>query len=193
MNWLGSDNLETHDGVEYVAYQPGKRGSKHVSAPVQDLLRAELAHHDLSSRDTFLVNEYGRPFASPAAMGNKVRDWIIEAGLCVEVAGSNPKQKEKRATRSQHGIRKAVAEAMASNDATVIEIMALLGHSEMKTTQVYVEHVNRRKLAASGRVKMSNMDHGFGGVVHNGEKTEENQHHFGSVAARRGLRKEGNT
>ncbi|SFA39157.1 Phage integrase family protein [Paracoccus halophilus] len=175
MNWLGTDNLESDQGGEYVAYQQQKRGSKLVSVPVQDLLRAELAHHDLSARDTFLVNEYGRPFALPAAMGNKVRDWIIEAGLCVE----DPRTKVKKATRSQHGIRKSVAVAMASNDATVIEIMALLGHSEMKTTQVYVEQVNRRKLAASGRIKMSNMDHGLGGAVHNPEKIQENQYKIG--------------
>ncbi len=116
-------------------------------------------------------------------MGNKVRDWIVDAGLCVE----DPRTKVKKAIRSQHGVRKSVAVAMASNNATVIEIMALLGHSEMKTTQVYVEQVNRRKLAASGRVKMSNMDHGSGHVVQNGEKTEENQRHFGIVAARRGV------
>ncbi|WP_374302599.1 hypothetical protein [Paracoccus sp. (in: a-proteobacteria)] len=57
MNWLGPDNLESDSSGDYVAYQPQKRGSKYVSAPVQDLLRAELAHHDLSARDKFLVND----------------------------------------------------------------------------------------------------------------------------------------
>ena len=39
----------------------------------------------------FLVTEKGQPFASPAALGNKVRDWVKAAGL---------------SSRSAHGLRK---------------------------------------------------------------------------------------
>jgi hypothetical protein len=44
-------------------------------------LQAALDAMPASDGLTFLMNDYGRPFASSAAFGNKFADWCIEAGL----------------------------------------------------------------------------------------------------------------
>jgi hypothetical protein len=46
------------------------------------MLAAELELHE--ARDTYLVTEHGRPFASSGSLDNRVRKWIIAAGLCVD-------------------------------------------------------------------------------------------------------------
>ena len=53
--------------------------------------------------ETWLVNEWGKPFASSTAFGNKFREWVREAGL--------PTSDHARGIKgcSPHGIRKAAA------------------------------------------------------------------------------------
>lgn len=86
----------------------------------------------------FLLTEHGKPFASPKALGNKIRDWVAQAGLV---------DAEKKATRSQHGIRKRGAEEIAEATGSVFAVMAILSHSDIKTAQVYVDKVERARLA----------------------------------------------
>ena len=52
---------------------------------------------------TFLTNDYGRPFASAAAFGNKFADWCMAAGL-KPVLCEDGRVRNYRA----HGLRKAV-------------------------------------------------------------------------------------
>ena len=76
---LGPGNEADHDGVRFIEWQPSKSGSAFVSIPMEDLLAQELKHHE--ERPTYLVTEHGRPFASPGSLDNRVRKWIIAAGL----------------------------------------------------------------------------------------------------------------
>ncbi len=147
---LGPGNEKMIGGVRHIEWQPNKKGSKFVSIPLHDILVNELAHHEPG--ETFLRTSNGKPFASSAALGNRVRQWIIQAGLCVD-ATNEKGETVKKATRSQHGIRKGVAEMMAEAGASVYEIGAVLAHAETKTTERYTEKSDRRKLAAGASKK----------------------------------------
>ncbi len=160
---LGPGNETGHDGVLFIEWQPGKKGSAFVSIPMEDLLAEELKFHE--DRDTYLVTEYGRPFASSGSLDNRVRKWIIAAGLCVDAKdedgnliyeGTGKKKKvKKRATRSQHGIRKGVAALMAESGASEFEIMASFGWTEAKTAAIYTKKFQRRGSAASASKRMA--------------------------------------
>ncbi len=142
--FLGPSNEAFHDGVRHIDWQPRKKGSKFVSIPMDPMLEAELQYH--GARQTYLVTAYVKPFASSGSLDNRVRKWIIQSGLCEEVIDGEGR-KSKKATRSQHGIRKGVAQLLAEGGASTYEIMAVLSHSEPKTTALYTEKVDRRKLA----------------------------------------------
>ena len=76
---------------------------------------------------TFLVNDYGRPFASAAEFGNKFADWCRAAELKA-VKCDDGKVRSYRA----HGLRKAALLALAAG-ATGVELMAVSGHSRSRT------------------------------------------------------------
>lgn len=54
--------------------------------------RVRELHDD---RETYLLNAYGRPIASSGGLDNKVRKWIIKAGLCIKVTDKNSNKVEK--------------------------------------------------------------------------------------------------
>ncbi|SEI87623.1 Phage integrase family protein [Pseudooceanicola nitratireducens] len=163
MHRLGRENEVMHGDDRYLEWQPSKKGSAFVSIPFGEMLAAELEHHD--ERDTYLVTEAGAPFASSGALDNKVRKWIIEAGLCVDatdadgepiyVGKGKRKIVKKVATRSQHGIRKGVAAMMANSGASEFEIMASFGWTEAKTAAIYTKKFARRGSAASASKRMA--------------------------------------
>jgi integrase len=86
----------------------------------------------------WLVNEWGRPFASVTAFGNKFRDWCRAAGID---------------DKSPHGLRKYVSAKLADNGATDREIMAVTGHRTAKEVDRYTRSANQKRLAASGLAK----------------------------------------
>ena len=156
---LGPENEASHEGVGYIEWQGSKRGSAFVSIPMEDYLDEELCRHN--SRTTYLVTEYGQTFASSGSLDNRVRKWIIAAGLCVDARDASgnllyegtgkKKVVKKRATRSQHGIRKGVAELMAQSGATEYGLMSSFGWTEAKTAGIYTKKFQRRGAAASAR------------------------------------------
>lgn len=147
--FLGPGNEATHDGVRYLEWQPRKSGSAFISLPIDDMLAEELENHE--SRETYLATEYGRSFASSGSLDNRVRKWIVAAGL----VGADGK-----ANRSQHGIRKGVAELMAANGATEYELMSAFGWIETKTASVYTKNFQRRGAAASASRRLSGAQDG---------------------------------
>jgi len=93
---------------------------------------------------TFLLNEYGRPFASAAVFGNKFADWCRQAGL----QGVECEDGRVRSYRA-HGLRKAACVALAHAGCTGPEIMAVSGHSSL--AQVAGLHRSSRADPHGGR------------------------------------------
>ncbi|WP_127903396.1 hypothetical protein [Solirhodobacter olei] len=159
---IGPDNVQLEHGRALLAWQPGKKGSKPVAVPVMQELADELALGFVHP-EAFLVTEYGIPFASSGGLDNKIRQWVIDAGLCVEIRDQNGKNR-KKATRSQHGLRKRVAKEIAHAGGTVYEIMARLSHSDVKSSLPYTAEVDREALAKSGFDRVLSASFSDGGV-----------------------------
>ena len=142
---LGRKNESSEAGAAWISFQPGKRGSSFVSVPMHpDLYGATRARKVVGP--TYLLKEDGKPFSSRVGVGNKLHDWIRQAGLT---------DKDGVVNRSAHGIRKAVGGSMAEAGASVYEIMAVNGHSSPKTSAVYTKGASRAKLAASGLARLN--------------------------------------
>lgn len=139
---LGRANERTFDGVTWLCWQPAKKGSAPVEVPILPPLAQAIAAQKVIG-PTYLLNGWGKSFASSAALGNWFRDRVREAGLT---------------DRSPHGIRKAAGELMAIEGATQYHIMAVQGHTQAKTSEVYTRGVNRRKLASDAVAKLASMD-----------------------------------
>lgn len=101
---------------------------------------------------TFLVNDYGRPFASAAAFGNKFADWCRAAGL-KSVLCDDGRIRNYRA----HGLRKAALRMLAHAGATGVELMAVSGHSSLDQVQVYIDEVEQERAAEAAMMKLATM------------------------------------
>lgn len=62
---------------------------------------------------------------------------------------------------SAHGVRKGLAELLVEQGCSQYDIMAILGHSEAKTSEVYTRRVERWKLARSA-FERANLSHAWG-------------------------------
>ena len=140
---MGRACLTEADGEPALHWQPAKAGSQPVTVLMTEMLQTELANHD-PDRETFLMTEHVTPFASSGSLDNRIREWIIQAGI-VDARG--------KANRSQHGIRKGVAELLAKHGATEYEIMTTLGHSDPRTTRQYTKNTERTKMGLSASRK----------------------------------------
>lgn len=138
---LGRGHERKIHGITYLDWQPEKKGSARVTIPILPPLADAISAQTLIG-PTYLLNGWGRPFASSAAFGNWFRDRVGEAGL---------------ENRSPHGIRKAAGELMALEGASQYHIMAVHGHTQAKTSEGYTQGVNRQKLAAEAMRMLSDM------------------------------------
>lgn len=128
--WLGKDQEAERDGLRWMEWQPSKKGSAAVAVPMVRLLIE--ATRDVET-GPYLRTAGGAPFASAAALGGRFRDWCDQAGL---------------PNRSAHGIRKAAGELLALGGATQYHVMAIHGHTNAKTSEVYTKGAERSRLAA---------------------------------------------
>ncbi len=142
---LGPRHEVIRDDQQFISWQPRKRGSQPVEVPLSAELMHEIAGLPQDA-GAYLLSENGAPFASSGSLDNRVRKWIIEAGL-FEIVKNQKGENEKRATRSQHGIRKRRAEMIAEAGGSVYEVMAYLSHSDPKTAAIYTKKVERLGLA----------------------------------------------
>jgi integrase len=97
----------------------------------------------------FLVNDYGRPFASAPAFGNRFARWCHDAGL-------EPVQCPDGRTRNYraHGLRKAALRMLAHRGATASEMQAISGHSSLAQLQEYLNEVEQEQLAEAAMAKL---------------------------------------
>lgn len=140
--WLGRGQEVARDGQLWLEWQPRKRGSAFVALPMlPPLVKATRAATVTGA--TYLLSETGRPFASVEALRVRVQRWCAAAGL---------------PDRSSHGVRKAMAETMAEAGCSQHQIMAVMAHTQAKTSEVYTRGVQRRGLAADGVRALSALD-----------------------------------
>ncbi len=139
---LGRGNEVQRHGQTFLEWQPAKKGSAFVSIPmVTPLVEATRAVTVIGP--TYLLSERGRPFASVEALRVRVQRWITEAGLT---------------GLSSHGVRKAVGDFLAENGATQHQIMAVMAHTQAKTSEIYTRGVDRRNLASTGMQSMAGLE-----------------------------------
>lgn len=91
-------------------------------------------------RKTFLATDYGRPFTSMNAFGNKFRDSCQRAGL---------------EGLSSHGLRKYFSAKMAENEATDRQIMAFTGHRTSREIDRYTKSAEQTRLVRGAKDKRS--------------------------------------
>ena len=105
--------------------------------PMTDAVRAEVAD---CKQMAYMLNDWGRPFASDKALSQRISKWFRQAGVKGTTA---------------HSVRKWVATRMADNGATEYELMAFFGWKDPKEARPYVNAANRERLAdsASGKVQ----------------------------------------
>lgn len=140
--WLGREQEVMHQGQLYLDWQPRKKGSAPVSIPMlPQLIEATRASKIIGP--SYILSEKGKPFSSTEALRVRVQRWCKSAGLT---------------DRSSHGIRKATAELMAESGCTQHQIMAVMAHTEAKTSEIYTKGVQRRVLAADGMRALASID-----------------------------------
>jgi len=73
----------------------------------------------------------------------RVQRWLKEA----EITG-----------KSSHGIRKAMGELLAEMGCSQHQIMAIMSHTQAKTSEVYTKSAERRVLATGGMQALANLE-----------------------------------
>ncbi|RDC69669.1 site-specific integrase [Rhodovulum sp. 12E13] len=156
---LGWQHL--NEGILF--YQPEKRGSAPVSVPLLGWTREELERHPGTKGGPFIRTESGKPFRSPEALRNRIQKWTASAKL--------PKG------RTQHGVRKGAAALLVAAGANQYEVMAVMAHTEAKTSEIYTRSAERARLAAAGIARLDSLnlekvDHDDSSVVHISNKSQ---------------------
>lgn len=132
--WIGRDQETKRGGETWLEWQPRKKGSAPVAIPMLPPLHKATRASTIIG-PAYILNDTGKPFASVEALRARVRRWCDDAGLY---------------GKSSHGIRKAMAEMMAESGCTQHQIMAVMAHTQAKTSEIYTKGASRRALAADG-------------------------------------------
>lgn len=140
---LGRGNECVIDGIEAIRWQPLKKGSSEVSVPLLPPLKQATRAPKVQG-GTYVLGRGGKPYASGDSMSATFIQWCRDAGL---------------EHRSAHGVRKCLGELLAELGCTQYSIMAILGHSEARTSEVYTRRVERWRLAneALNRIDVSQL------------------------------------
>lgn len=139
---LGRRHEIQRDGLTWIEWQPAKRGAQLVSLPMLPPL-ANAVRAQKVVGDTYVLRMDGQPFASAEGLRNNLRTWCDDAGLF---------------GLSSHGIRKAAGHLMALHGATQYEIMAVHGHANASSSEVYTKGVERQKLAKHANSRLTLID-----------------------------------
>lgn len=134
---LGPKHIVEIDGHRYLHFKPQKTKSVAVTVPITPDLQ-EAIDATSTGEETFLITAYGQPH-SAKAFCSKIAQWRREAGISEQL--------------SAHGMRKTVGINLAENGATEYQLMAALGHTTPKVTEVYTRAAKRRDLAIAAAAK----------------------------------------
>jgi len=92
---------------------------------------------------TYLLTKFGKPYKTSESLGQSFIKWCREAGLN---------------NRSAHGIRKAAGHLLAVEGCTQYQIMAIHGHAQAQTSEIYTKGVERWGLATDAMKKLEGME-----------------------------------
>ncbi len=129
-------------GIRGLGWQPKKKGSAFVEIPMLPPLYKATRAAKIQGQ-TYLLTEHGKPFKSPEGLRNRFRKWCDKANLH---------------HLSSHGIRKAAGNLLAEEGCSQYQIMAIHGHTQAKTSEVYTKGVERWRLASEAMQTLSGMD-----------------------------------
>lgn len=138
--WLGRAHEVPRDGVTWLEWTPGKKGSAPVAVPMMPPLWD--ATRSVPDGAAYLLTDHGRPFASPESLRNRIRKWCTAAGL---------------SNRTSHGVRKAVAELLAEAGCSQHQIMAVMAHTQAKTSEIYTRGAQRRAMSGDAMQVLSRL------------------------------------
>jgi integrase/recombinase XerD len=148
---IGSQHviISNKDGRKKLCWRPHKTlrsTAKQLTIPILPALQEALDAMPKGDGTAlaFITNEFGRPFASAAAFGNRFAGWCNDAGL-KPVICEDGRVRNYRA----HGLRKAALRTAAHAQCTLHELMALSGHSSPKQLQEYLEEIEQEFMAVS--------------------------------------------
>lgn len=139
---LGCADEFNQGGIRGLGWQPKKKGSAFVKIPMlPPLFKATRAAK--VQGNTYLLTEYGHSFRSPEGLRNRFRKWCDDAGLY---------------DLSSHGIRKAAGHLLAQEGCSQYQIMAIHGHTQAKTSEIYTKGIERWKLAVDAMRTLEGME-----------------------------------
>lgn len=127
---LGAQHVR--DG--WLCFDQTKTGER-VEIPILPPLAQAVSDH---KAEAFLTTQYGRPF-TVESFGNWFRQACRMAGV----------------DKSAHGVRKALGGVAADFGCSEHEIMALLGHTNPRTSAIYTRSAHRRSLAGAAMEKIA--------------------------------------
>ena len=146
----GDGALRNHPALCWRPHKTLRSTGKMLKVTIIPSLQAALDAMPKSGEAlAFLTNDYGRPFASAAAFGNKFADWCTAAGL-QPVLCWDGRIRNFRA----HGLRKAALRALAHASCTAVEMMHVSGHSSVKQLLEYLEEVEQELMADNAMDKL---------------------------------------
>jgi integrase len=149
LTMLGRKHECVIEGIDAIRWTPNKKGSSEVTVPLMAPMR-EATRAPKIQGNTYVLGRGGKPYSSGDSMSAMFKRWCQEAELD---------------HLSAHGVRKGLAEILAEFGCSQYEIMAILGHSEAKTSEVYTRRVERWKLAL-GAMERVNVSHAWFSVGH---------------------------
>ncbi|WP_298373852.1 hypothetical protein [uncultured Bradyrhizobium sp.] len=155
---IGQQHIKRTEKGDKLVWRPNKTKrstGKLLSIKIMPTLQAAIDAIPNKTRAdgvlTFIVNEYGKAFASAAAFGNCFARWCRAADL-KPVLCDDGKVRNFRA----HGLRKAALRMLAHAGCTGVEMMAVSGHSSLDQLQEYLEEVEQERAADAAMSKLAN-------------------------------------
>ena len=146
---LGAQHIK-RGRIEWRPNKTIRKTGKQLQIKILPELQAALdAMPSATSSLAFLLNDYGRPFASAPAFGNRFADWCKQAGLEPVLCPDG-----RMRTYRIHGLRKAACTALAHAGCTGPQIMAISGHSSLAQVQVYIEGAEQDRMADAAIEKL---------------------------------------
>lgn len=119
-----------------------QKGGGRLLIPLHPALKAAI---DATPAEhlTFLVTQYGKPFAS----GNAFYNWFIDRARAAGIeAGLSP-----------HGLRKAAARRLAEAGCTMHQIASVTGHTTLSEVQRYTKSADQERLATEAMANVVRM------------------------------------